>query len=443
MFRYADTTGHVCAYYDSTGTFPTDVPGNAGKDGLGVIVLDMSNPAAPRRVANLTAAMLTPHESLQLNDRRDLLAAVAGNALSYPGVVDVYDLTQDCRAPRLLSSTPFGVLGHESAMSPDGLTFYVSSAAAHTVAAVDLTDPEVPGLLWFKTGPFYHGMSVSDDGRRLYAANDEFTNPTSGVDILDVSQIQERVLNPQVPIISSVTWSSKSIPQVPIPITVGKHKYLIEVDEFSSTADLVGAARIINIDDERKARVVANLRLQVNQPADRAGQKGDPGASNSQFGGYAAHYCAVPRRNDPGLVACTFILSGLRVFDIRDPERPREVAYFNKPPPGGSGALAAPAWDVARRQVWFSDTKSGFRAVQLTNDVGDLLDLPRTGAPAKPAGSRPERAPVTATPPAAPSSPGLPVTGMSAILAAGALLLLGASLLAQRRRTTAQLRRRS
>src|SRR5690349_23497605 len=37
------------------------------------------------------------------------------------------------------------------------------------------------------------------------------------------------------------------------------------------------------------------------------------------------------------ILACTFILSGLRVFDIRDPYHPKELAYYNAPiAPGGS-----------------------------------------------------------------------------------------------------------
>ena len=103
------------------------------------------------------------------------------------------------------------------------------------------------------------------------------------------------------------------------------------------TADRAEAA-VINVDDARRPRVVSNLRLAVHQPKARLGAQGqDPGAS-SLVGGYAAHYCSAPREVDPGIVACSMILSGLRVFDVRDPLRPREVAYFNKPVAGGAGA---------------------------------------------------------------------------------------------------------
>jgi hypothetical protein len=374
VFRYADRAGHVCAYYDSTQMFPTDAPKNLGKDGLGVFVLDMTNPAKPRKVANLTTpAMLTPHESLQLNQKRGLLVAVAGNVVTEPGIVDVYDVSKDCRSPQLQSSSPFGVLGHESAMAPDGKTFYASSTYGAMVAAIDLSNPVLPVLLWVKPGAIYHGMAVSDDGKRLYAANDSVSNLS--LDILDVSQIQARAVAPQVALVSNLNWASVSIPQVPVPFTVNKHAYLLEVDEFNNPDGDVGAARIIDIANDRKPFVVSNIRLEVHVPANRKGttQQTDPGAPESPYGGYTAHYCSIPRRDNPGLAACSFIGSGLRIFDIRDPKHPREVGYFNRPTSAGSHAMSAPAWDVAHDQVWYSDSNSGFYAVQLTNGIARPL----------------------------------------------------------------------
>ena len=89
--------------------------------------------------------------------------------------------------------------------------------------------------------------------------------------------------------------------------------------------------------------------------------------------GYAAHYCAVPRRVDPGIVACSFINSGLRVFDIRKPRHPREVAYFVAPPKAGTvaglmpgnAAMSQPAFDPKRRDVWYTDAGSGFYNLHL------------------------------------------------------------------------------
>ena len=46
-----------------------------------------------------------------------------GNPVFYPGIVDIYDVTADCRHPVLKSSLPVGVLGHEGGFAPDGNTF--------------------------------------------------------------------------------------------------------------------------------------------------------------------------------------------------------------------------------------------------------------------------------------------------------------------------------
>jgi hypothetical protein len=394
--RYRDDSGQVCAFYDSTLLFPKDVLMNAAK-GLGVIVLNMSDPSHPRKTAELVSpAMQSPHESVLVNNRRGLLAAVLGNAATNVGVLDVYDVSQDCRHPQLLSSTPTAVLGHESGWAPDGKTFWASSTGGQTLTAIDVSDPAAPKPVFFQQGVNYHGLRLSDDGRTMYVA--EIGNPTDGsfasggLRILDVSEVQDREPDPQVQIISELDWPERSIPQVAEPFTRDGHPYLLEVDEFAnynftSGADQsdapVGAARIIDIADPANPRVVSNLRLAVHQPSARkSSQQNDPGAT-SPVQGYAGHYCSLPRRTDPKLVACSMILSGLRIFDISDLQSPVEVGYFNKPVrPGskpdnptaeGGYAMSQPAWDIANRQVWYSDGNSGFYAVRLTNGVGALL----------------------------------------------------------------------
>jgi hypothetical protein len=233
--RYVDPAGHECAYWDSTLLYPTSLP-TQGVEGPGTYVLDMHDPAHPVITDTLvTPAMQSPHESVRLNAKRGLLVADMGNPVAHPGFVDVYDVKQDCRKPKLLASAPLGVLGHEGGFSPDGNTFWVASLYAHTLAAIDLTNP---------------------------------------------------------------------------------------------------------------------------------------------FQGYQGHYCSLPSRVDPAIVACAFINSGLRVFDISDVRRPREIAYFNKPVVPGSAkeqplrsgafAMSAPAYDEATGDIWYTDGNSGFYVVRLT-----------------------------------------------------------------------------
>ena len=363
VLRYVDGARHECAYYDSTLLFPANAL-TSGRDLTGVYVLDMTNPARPKRTESLlTPAMQSPHESLSLNLKRGLLVADMGYPTFNAGFVDIYDLTADCRHPVLKASLPTGILGHEGNFSPDGNTFWISSTGGKTLTAVDITDPRRPVPLWTTTEFIVHGLNVSDDGSRLYFA--DLGNP-SGLTILDVSQVQRRAPNPQVPIVSRLTWDNVSIPQVPIPVRINGHPYLVEVDEFSrglagsDPNSPVGAARIIDIADDTKPAVISNIRLEVNTPAARGSdQANDPGATNG-LQGYAGHYCAVPRRDDPGVVACSFILSGLRLFDIRDPYHPKELAYFNAPVQpsrtGGLGsnyAMSGGTFVPERSEIWW------------------------------------------------------------------------------------------
>jgi hypothetical protein len=430
-YRYVDGAGHECAYYDTTLLVGTQLP--LGPN-AGVAVLDMTDPAHPVRTTTLsTPAMLSPHESLNLNQQRGLLAAIDGSPATAPGIVDIYDVSGDCRSPVLKWTGPIGGAGHEATFAPDGNTLYTTATALAFVTALDVTNPSVPTPVWISTDFTFHGMNVSDDGNRLYAA--DLGSTTHGLTILDVSQVQQRVTNPQVPVVSRLTWDNVSIPQTAIPITIGGHPYLVEIDEYSrgtsTAADApVGAGRIIDIADDTAPVAISELRLAVNNADNRAGsEKDDPGAGDPAQG-YAGHYCAVPQRTDPGIVACSFIISGLRVFDIHDPFHPSEIAYFNPPtkdvlntatkasiasslpnlyvcrisvvatessasspsasasdPPSPADtfksfppapfygntvthwAMSAPTFVPSRNEVWYSDGMYGFYAVRLSSSV--------------------------------------------------------------------------
>jgi LVIVD repeat len=371
VLRYVDTSGRECAFYDTALLFPF----NALKlDGTsqGVAVLDMSNPAHPVQTATLTEVpMLSPHESLNLNPARGLLAAVTGNPTTYPGLVSIYDVRKDCRHPVLQSTRPVARLGHESGFSPDGKTFYAAGTARQSITAVDVTDPKAPHAVW-QGNVLSHGMTISNDGNRAYIAD------TNGqMLILDVSQIQARKPNPQAREVSRLTWKAASIPQNAIPFTDGGRPYVLEFDEYTQGTtgngdkNAVGAARIIDIADEKAPRVVANLRLQVNQPEDHAAASSDPGAG-SPVQGYAAHYCSLSSQVDPTVVACSFIASGLRVFDISDLLHPKEIAYYVAPTRpraenqymASDFAMSKPAIVPSRREVWFTDGATGFYVVR-------------------------------------------------------------------------------
>ena len=272
-------------------------------------------------------------------------------------------------------------------MSPDGKTFYTASPGTPTITAIDISNPALPRILGVI--PFFsHGLSISDDGNRAYLAGVGLSGAACayavscdlpdlpkdrGLIILDISDFQSRKTNPRAREISRLNWTPSSIPQNALPFTRNGRPYLLEIDEFARASG-VGAARIIDIADETQPKVVSDIRLEVHNPEHFDTIGNDPGARFIGQG-YAGHYCNLPTRVNPDIVACSMIVSGLRVFDIRDPTRPREIAYFNPPLTPritpileASGyAMSSPSFVPERKEIWYSDVYSGFYVLRVTN----------------------------------------------------------------------------
>src|SRR4051795_1477830 len=187
VYRYIDAQGHECAFYDTALLFPLNAFNPAGTS-VGVAVLDMSNHRKPVQTATLLdQTMVSPHESLNLNTARGLLAAVNGNPATYPGLVSIYDVHNDCRHPVLQSTGLLARFGHESGFSQDGRTFYATGTATTAITAIDVSDPQSPHAVW-QGNIVSHGMSLSDDGNRGYITDVGDGNMA----ILDLSEVQAR-----------------------------------------------------------------------------------------------------------------------------------------------------------------------------------------------------------------------------------------------------------
>jgi hypothetical protein len=121
----------------------------------GAVVVDASDPSNPRATTRLdTAAMLDPHESLKVNQKRRLLAGWRRAGPEF----DVYDVSGDCTQPQLLSSVVFpGTRGHAGDFAPDGLTWY--NSAQPNLTMVDLADPTDPQEL-ARTPDLVHDLST-------------------------------------------------------------------------------------------------------------------------------------------------------------------------------------------------------------------------------------------------------------------------------------------
>jgi hypothetical protein len=399
-----------CVYYSTAPSKKLRQPGT--------VVLDVSDSRHPKMTTRLDSpAMLNPIESLAIEPVRKVMLA---NQPAYTAAApfDIYDLSGDCRYPRLVRSLVMPrIMSHAGVFGPDGQLFYSTSwdtprqrtagsdASLPPVAAVyaiDMKEASAPREIstWIPEDWKTHSISVSKDGMRAYLAvswrpamSDGVKDP-HGLAILDISDFQLRRPHPRFRVVSTLFWDETHEAQFILPATIGGVPHLIFTDltgaigyQHPASAELCnsgkpghGFPRIIDISDESKPRVVAKLMLEVAEPANCAKTAQDPTA----FFGYGSVACDVDSPEHATMLACGFFEGGLRVFDIRKPNQPREIAYY-KPPARrkeerpasmprafwGSTDLTADPVIVPRfrgnGEIWFLSTDNAFQVVQFSD----------------------------------------------------------------------------
>lgn len=344
-----------CAY------LPQAFPASVATDRRGVQVVDARDERRPRLATTLTspAFLGDPWESLKVNERRRLLAGTFGGPIEGTAFFDLYDVS-DCARPRLLNSVPAAelslpanALGHEGAFSPDGRTYWATGGAPGVITAIDVSDPALPKVLYSGVmGVINHGPSFSPDGRRMYLS----TIQPQGLTVADVSGIQDRRPLAAPVVLSTLTWADGANGQHSVPVTWGGRAHLVFVDEMNQ-----GAVRVIDVQDPARPRVVSKIKLQIQLPAAASQRAAD---SDGSLFNYEAHYCAVDRVVDPTAVACGMFQSGVRVFDVRNPLRPREIAYYV---PGAQAGRAAALPGSQHAQGLTAGGPQGTRATMTTD----------------------------------------------------------------------------
>ena len=374
-----------CAYYHTE-----NADGTAG-----VVAVDVSDPTAPVATAFLTEAGVSdPWESLKVHARRGLLAAVQSDDEGF----SIYDVKTDCAHPRLLDDIAVpGGAGHAGNFAQDGRTYY-GAAFNGSIYALDITDPTNVQLVHLFDPPGgVHDLSTDATGRRLYIADSGrvsgVRSAQNGLVVMDVSAIDERLSDPTPQTLKTLYWDDGAIAQMTQIVTIGRKPYMVMADENGSgglqgwsqacAAGLppFGMARIIDMSDPDDPRIVSKLPLQVHDPDNCALVLGDTAAT--AIFSYDSHYCSVDDPRDAKLLACSYFEAGLRVFDIRNPAAPVEVAYYNPPagigmPPGGASYIGAGAvqWNLSTPQIrlddcqiWTTTTHSGLQVLQVTDRV--------------------------------------------------------------------------
>jgi len=390
-----------CAYYSTGQIFPDQSP---QMQHPGVAVLDVSNPQHPRATAYLDSpVMRAAYESLEISPTQKLLIAS-----TQPDSFELYDLSIDCRHPILKRSLSFpNLFSHSGTFAPDGRTFYGAkwppvpkTPPASAVFAIDTGDASHPRLVatWIppKSNWLPHGVALSKDGTLAYVTMISFQadSDVNGLVVLDVSDVQARRQNPNIRVVGTLFWSDTHVAQFALPVTIADKQYLVVTDlagalpagpasanACASGKPAHGFARIVDVSHAAHPTIASKLMLEVDNPANCSKVMHDP-----TFG-YSSYGCSVDREENPRLLACGYWEGGLRVFDIRNPYQPREVAYYKPParrsqnhpgslypilqvgPPTGQARdhTADPVIFPEFREnsdIWFNSADNGFQVVR-------------------------------------------------------------------------------
>src|SRR4030095_1956260 len=142
-----------------------------------------------------------------------------------------------------------------------------------------------------------------------------------------------------------------------LPFFSDGRSYIISTDESGGQAGVGGLAaacargaspygysNVIDITDETNPRIVSKIMLEVHDPKNCASVWKDPPEVGGGNLDYSTERCAVDREENPTLAACGSRGTGTRIYDIRDPLHPAEIAYWKGPAPRTAFLPGSGSW---------------------------------------------------------------------------------------------------
>ena len=383
---------------------------SSGVSGAGsIMVIDIADPAAPTQVGVLPTfapAHGSTSETMRLVDADDRAILVSGS-----GVYDV----RDCEHPAVKGQIPWpgllpwpAGLSHDIRVSFDGTKVW----AGIGVVEADITNLDDPST-WAVTNhtcavaaqyhPVHllldavgvsqcdvvpdtfpqigHGPAINDDGTRVYEGNQlllsAFYPEDGAVRILDTTQPTPRIVSTIPGPGHSIDWFR----------TADGREYLLHANEIVAlpqstclpqdvrpwSLGWAHNAYITDITDETAPVRAAEVQLEINS-ADNCLAKLSSG-QNTQVA-----YHSVDDPMNATFAMISFGDAGLRLFDIRDPRHPAEVAYYNI---GAMAHAAVSHYDAARGLV-VAAGGAGMLVLELEPQVIEQLGLPTPTDPAYP-----------------------------------------------------------
>jgi hypothetical protein len=392
--------------------------------GAGIAVVDASDPAHPRHVLNLRqpgglATIETINAVTTPEGRSILVGGQYGNdhQLSAPKPMDIYDVSnRDCSKPRFVKTFMWPTNIHNLTISGNGRYVFATqplevldisplwdadpatdvrflgnvedAMEGPTVAvgpSADLDDA-LPAPIREAQHSIYpsHEAWPTFDGTKLYLGGqlptfEQFT-------IVDISKWLERTPSgapvgaPRV--ISQQSGRGHSVRTA----TINGKRFVLHSEEspfgagfgcIPETANpFAGPSQpwLTDISDEAHPKLVSQFGLAINDPSNCAEQL----QANEDD---SVHYHDVDDPDDTTFVMASMWNAGLRVFDVRNPAAPTEVAYFNPADVDPSAnTVLDHAWGHVRYvaetgQIWFATADGGFWIVEIEPQVRAQLGL--------------------------------------------------------------------
>jgi hypothetical protein len=369
--------------------------------GAGVAVVDVSDPSNPVYVRTLhgpgsTDTLETIH-AVRSGDRAVLVAgryglfATGGDAT---GPVDIYDVSQDCTDPQLVTTFEFPRNVHNLTLTSDAMQLW-STLPTQVADISDLANPRylgnIDGELRAAAAPlqlqFAHEVWPIDGGDRIVVGGQVLQDER--MFLVDVEDWPNRPLE----VISSWIGPGHSVRTA----RVRGHDYVLHSEESvldptalgclpSALTPFAGAAqpRLTDVENRTRPRTVSTLELEINDPLNCVTQASSGVDASS-------HYHDVDDPDDTTFAMVSMWHAGLRIFDLRHPEAPTEVAYFN---PGRfrspdadpvQATLTRDGLDIAwghvhyhreTGHIWLATQTGGFWVLELAPQVREHLDLP-------------------------------------------------------------------
>jgi hypothetical protein len=353
-----------------------------GESRVGTSVVDVSDPSRPRVVTQLETPPGTHSHKVQVVGDVLLVNYERSPFESQPdgwvGGLKVFDVSSPAQ-PREIAFLKMPGKGVHRMTYWQPPYAYMSGSDEGLIdqflVIVDLSEPSRPseiGRWWFPGQNAAAGETptwtptaghAGAPGARRYALHHPLIRGDraycgwwdAGLVILDVSDRSRPALVSHLEFGSDVSTATHTA--FPVP---GRN-ILVVTDEQLAT-DCKGRqtrVRVVSIADEAHPTVISEFPM----------PEGDFCSRGGRFGPHNLHEMRPGTLVDSNTIYVTWFNAGLRVFDISDARKPREIAYYVPEPPSG------------RPSIQFNDVLVGADGLIYATDrfTGGLYILERTG----------------------------------------------------------------